>query len=347
MNKYDELYEYRLATVEDTDNIMDFIRREWNPNHIFAHDKEFFLWQYGRTEYGDEKNLNFVLTLSKETGKILGGIGYVAYSNNPDKLDISPAISKVKSHGLLPMSGLEQMKRQMQLVGERSQLSSGTNPVTMRPLYDRVFHYRTGVMQQFYIANPNCENFKIAKFPQGNPRKKGLYNPRYHLHEISSIDELGGFDFEHDYDDMSYKSYEFIQKRYFNHPIYSYRVWKIIDADDKIRGFIIGRVIEINQSKALRLVDYRGELPILYDTIGVVTDILIKENIEYADIMADRLDIEKMRAAGFELLDIHGDIMVPNYFEPYVAENIEVNYENNTDRILFKADGDQDRPNHR
>ena len=39
-NKYDKLYDFRIATVEDIDNIMKFIHDEWGENHILAHDKK-------------------------------------------------------------------------------------------------------------------------------------------------------------------------------------------------------------------------------------------------------------------------------------------------------------------
>lgn len=42
MSKIDDLYTFRLATVDDVDAIMTFYKEEWQDNHILANDKEFF-----------------------------------------------------------------------------------------------------------------------------------------------------------------------------------------------------------------------------------------------------------------------------------------------------------------
>ena len=75
-NKYDKLYDFRIATVEDIDNIMKFIHDEWGENHILAHDKKLFTWQYGSSEYGDNTTINVVL-MTKKDGEIVGMIGFV------------------------------------------------------------------------------------------------------------------------------------------------------------------------------------------------------------------------------------------------------------------------------
>lgn len=51
---------------------------------------------------------------------------------------------------------------------------------------------------------------------------------------------------------------------------------------------------------------------------------------------------------GFELLDLDGETIVPNYFEPFEQRNvkIEIAYKTKGDNyVAFKADSDQDRPN--
>ena len=42
------------------------------------------------------------------------------------------------------------------------------------------------------------------------------------------------------------------------------------------------------------------------------------------------------------------DIVIPNYFEPFIQENISISYFTDSQNLenlrIFKADGDQDRP---
>lgn len=345
MNKFDDFYNYRLATISDVDNIMGFLKREWNENHILASDRELFLWQYGRTEYGDYENINFVLMTDKEDN-ILGGIGVIAYSEDLENLHISTAITKIKKEGLLPMSGVELMKRQNQLIGEKVNFASGANPDTILPIFEKVFHHKTGVMQQYYMLNPNIEKFAIAYVKNKQieiPERTG-----YALQKITNIEEVEGqFDFDRLYEHMSVKSKEFLQKRYFEHPIYIYEKWLVRDANEQATALLFGRVVTANQSKALRIVDYRGDIEEIYKLGGAIQELIEENGYEYADLMVDHLDCEKMKTSGFELLDVDGENIIPNYFEPFVQKNIRNHFQKNGDVVIFKADGDQDRPNRR
>ncbi len=45
--KFDELYEIRLATPNDIDNIMAFLKEYWDKNHILAINRDFFEYEFG------------------------------------------------------------------------------------------------------------------------------------------------------------------------------------------------------------------------------------------------------------------------------------------------------------
>lgn len=341
MNRYDELYYFRLAKIDDVDGIMKFIHDEWNKEHILAHNKEFFLWQYGRSEYDDYENINFVIMEDKENN-ILGLIGFIAYSNDKERLHISQAITKIKPYGMLPMSGVELMKRQIQLVGEKIQFASGVNPTTIKPIFDRVFYNEVGTMQQFYMLNKEICDYRIAVIKDRQYLTPS--NSNYKLLEIDRLDKVS-FDYNVNYDRMSYKSYEFINKRYFKHPIYKYKSWSLVDEQNQCKGLLFAREIEHNNSRILRIVDYRGDLSGLYGIGSEIYKIMIDSKYEYVDIMVSGLDETKMRSCGFNLLDVDGENIIPNYFEPFEQRNIRNNYYKSGDIVIFKADGDQDRPN--
>lgn len=344
-NKYDEYYNFRLASATDVDNIMKFIASDWNSNHILAKDKEFFLWQYGRSEYGDYEHINVVLMTDKKDS-ILGIIGFIAYSNDVNRFDISPAITKVKSEGLIPLAGIEFMKRQMNIVGERHHLSYGTNPNTIKPIYKNVFHYRVGQMQQFYMLNDNVVEFKIASIGKHEHYRTVDYG--FSMNEFRYIDEVSDlFEFTRDFYRLVYKSKEYINKRYFQHPVYDYRKWIIRDDAGEILALLFAREIVIEDRKVLRIVDYRGELENLYKIGHQLKEILHSDNYEYIDLISDNLSSDLMKENGFLLLNQFGENVIPNYFEPFVPKNIVLHYENDDNCVIFKADGDQDRPNSR
>ncbi len=350
MNKYDSIFHFRMATIADLDAIMKFIHDEWGKNHILAHDNELFLWQYGRTEYGDYNNINFVLMLDKNNDTISGIIGFIAY--DAQNQYISPAMTKVSTRVRLPMTGLEFMKRQMQIVGEKEHFASGTNPQTILPLYEKVFHHRIGIMQQYYILNPEIQ--EISEFKVAQPDKIQLerivansatyLKTEYQLKEIRSFEECT-YDLNEINVLMPVKSCEFMRKRYFNHPIYSYKKWLVRDESQKTVGLLIGREIIQNETQLLRLVDYRGDLSYL-NKLGSALHNLIKQNrYEYIDFMVSDLSQYHLEDAGFSLLVPDGTTIIPHYFEPFVQKNIKNYYQNRSDIIIFKADGDQDRPN--
>lgn len=343
-NKYDEQYIFRKANVDDTDKIMAFIRNEWNPVHILGNDKELFLWQYGRSEYDDFCNLNFILMTDK-TDNIVGMIGYVAYDKENNS--ISPAMTKVSQTVKIPLSGLELMRRQMKLVGEKAQLSSGTNSKTILPLYDKVFHYTTGIMQQYYIINHDIVNYKIAS-PTLLDANNDYIHTNFKLKEVVSFEEtVSMYDVEKTHNKMVFKSQNFLKKRYYEHPIYKYRKWIVIDDKEESVGLLLGREIVKNDAKIMRIVDYRGDLENI-KLLGDALHGLINENqYEYIDLMVSDLSKYRLEQAGFILLDPDGKTIIPHYFEPFVKENKKNYYENNTEFVIFKADGDQDRPNFR
>lgn len=341
-NKYDEVYNYRMATVDDVDNIMNFIRQEWAENHILARNKELFLWQYGRTEYGDNKGINFVLMTDKK-GEILGIIGFVSY--DPDNNSISTAITCVKAEGLLPMSGLELMKRQMQIVGEKVQFSSGTNPNTILPLFKRVFHMTTGIMQQYYMLNAEVKDYHIA-VPDASCIEEKFITTGFTIEEIHDFKEIEDcFDLYKIRENMVYKSPEFLNKRYFKHPVYNYKKWFVRNESGERADILFGREIEREGVKILRLVDYRGNLDDLKELGKPLHDLMKEKKYEYIDLMVSDLSDYHLDKAGFHLLDPDGNTIIPHYFEPFVRENKKNYFQNETDVVIFKADGDQDRPN--
>ncbi len=343
MNKYDEYYNFRLAKIADTDSIMKFISEEWGENHILAKNKTLFLWQHDRSEYNDFENLNYVLMTDKKNN-ILGIMGFVAYSDEKDKLQISGAIVKVKSSGLLPMTGVEFKKRMGDLIGAKIEFASGVNPITMKPIFEKVLKHKVGVMQQFYMLNPNVKEFKVAYIDK--VEYLPVEDTGYSLKKISDFKAAKEvFDFEIDYEHMSHKSAAFINKRYFQHPIYVYEKWLVQNKEKETKGVLFGRVVDVDGTKVLRLVDYRGNIDDLYCIGKSVMKIIKENNFEYADLMVDYLDVKKMQKAGFFLLDVNGKNIIPNYFEPFERINIKNWYQNSGNVVIFKADGDQDRPN--
>lgn len=345
-NKYERLYSFRIATIEDVDDIMKFINDEWGENHILAHDRDLFVWQYGRSEYGDDTTIDVVL-MTEKNGQIVGMIGFVPYSENKKHLHISTAITKIRSKNIMPMAGIELMRRQVALVGEEANFASGTNPDTILPLFEKVFKHKVGIMQQYYILNESISEYHVA-LPDKKEYKSSFQPSDYRFVEVDTFEGLSEkYDLNEINAHMSIKSPNYIKKRFFEHPYYLYRKWVLIDEKGNGVGVIFGREIIVEQAKILRFVDYRGDLAHLEKLGTAIHNLINEENYEYVDLMASDLTKVKMCDSGFNLLNPDGNTIIPHYFEPYVRENIKNYYQTNYDLVIFKADGDQDRPSKR
>ena len=347
MNQYDNYFTFRLATVQDIDAIMTFIKEEWSASHILANDREFFQWQYGNEQFGDTDTINVLLMLDKK-GEIAGINGFISYAPEDGDRYVSSAITQVKPDLEIPLCGVELIKRFKQMVPANAYYSSGTNPKTMIPIGKRVFHYTTGIMQQFYMLNDQMDTYEVAHV------EHEVSNSYEHTGTVLKLlkdisDAEGRFDFGKKEQFQGYKSKEFINKRYFKHPIYGYCVFGVEDMEpDVYSALLIGREIEVGQRKVLRLVDFIGNISRLAELGSALHQLMYENQYEYIDLMAGTLPVELMSKSGFVLREPEDTNIIPTYFEPFVQENINIWYQkSDPDIVIFKADGDQDRPNSR
>nr|MCR4746137.1 hypothetical protein [Lachnospiraceae bacterium] len=71
-----------------------------------------------------------------------------------------------------------------------------------------------------------------------------------------------------------------------------------------------------------------------------------KNNYEYIDFYEYGLDDIYLKNAGFNERIIEDENIIPNYYEPFEKQNVDIWGHFQTDTaLIFKADGDQDRPN--
>ena len=74
---------------------------------------------------------------------------------------------------------------------------------------------------------------------------------------------------------------------------------------------------------------------------------MVSENSEYIDCLNYGINDDVFKKIGFNKVDINNQT-VPIYFEPFERKNVEIKFSyisNYNDFLIFKGDGDQDRPN--
>ncbi len=339
MNRYDETHIFRTATIEDTDAIMNFIKIYWGENHILARDKEFLLYEYGNGE-----QLNFNLAIDKKTGQLDVVMGFYLYSDNREKCDSSGGLLKVNPNCRIPFIGMEVVRRHIANIG-RVYVGNGANPKTALPLEKRILGHFGGKLKQFYRINCK-EQFKVAIIKNrvvrtiAEPIQKGLY-------PVFSIEEMySKFDDESFKKRITYKDRNYVAKRYFEHPIYNYKLYSI--GTENVKTVLVMREVSCNGGKIIRIVDVLGDEKELAYIGQAVQRILEENHYEYIDIYEHGIEDTVMERAGFVQRKDNDENIIPNYFEPYVAQNVEIYYHTSCECAkIFKADGDQDRPNYR
>jgi hypothetical protein len=98
----------------------------------------------------------------------------------------------------------------------------------------------------------------------------------------------------------------------------------------------------------MRIIDFSGDSSILAYIGKSIRRLLIKEDLEYIDFWQYGIDDSLLKKSGFSL--VNDQIIIPNLFEPFVNKNGKIAAafklaEKNQPFYIFKADGDQDRPN--
>lgn len=331
-------YNIRFAEKDDTDAIMDFIDKFWRKGHILSRDKVLFTWQYA----GNDNKLNIVLGTG-EQGDIQGMLGFVPYDDTDNK-DISLALWKANpSTGFL---GVKLIKYLMDNEPYRGIICPGINPGTTSKIYEHV-GMSFGVMTQWYRL-ADREKYHIAKVADNSIPQYEKCDPANTLFQIHSIDQLKEV-FDLDSDEyragIPYKSALYIEHRYFSHPIYKYSMYGWGPDGEKAETVFSVRVQECNGARALRIIDCIGKVENLAYATEALDGLLDELDCEYMDVYETGVKDEYFIRGGWRKVEEGGNV-IPDYFSPFEQRKVDIYYSSGSSTaIMFKGDGDQDRPN--
>lgn len=339
MIDYDVQYEFRYADVSDINELMIFINDNWKSGHILSKNKELFEYEFLK-ENGD---VNFLMAIDKEKNTIEGVIGFLETAYNQDTTDVWTSIWKVREGNMLFL-GSELQKRLESKKGIRYVMGIGDNPDTSARILKKKFGRNIIKMKHYYILSDR-DQFYVAKVmhrDNANNRRKFKEN----IFEIHSIEQLtGSINFNNCQDLVPQKNSFYYEKRFFKHPIYTYKIFAI-GKKDKADAFFVVRTQECNNRKVLRVVDYYGEEELIEEMGIWLKEKIESENYEYADFLCYGFEHRFFVNGGFSLLKEDDDNIIPDYFYPFERRNIDIlcDYPD-VDIRICKADGDQDRPN--
>jgi hypothetical protein len=286
----------------------------------------------------NKKEYNFIIAINNETQEIDGIIGYIQLSLYDPKLedngDYWGAIWKVRTdveNDDIKMLGLFLWGEILRNKNMKTFGAIGISDIAKR--FYKMTRFKMGVLNQYYILREQQTPY-IAIIPIN---AKCTISTANHIRKIELNENICIEPFY-----RPYKSITYMVNRYKNHPIYKYEFFLILD-----KCLLVTRKITIDNQSILRIVDCLGSLEGLPDLYADFQSILKSENAEYIDFMNYGIDESIFTNMGFQKLDVKGEIIIPNYFEPFIQKNIEIEfvYKATYPYVIFKGDADQDRPN--
>ena len=329
-----------IAKVEDADEIMKFIENEWKKNHILAVNKSFFLY-----EYKNKDLLNFVI--SKNDNNEINGIQGFLKSSNEKNTSVWATMWCVSKSNTSPMLGIS-ILNYLRDQGYESVMSNGINESSKR-IYEHL-EFNVGKLNQYFIPNKNLNKYKIAKLPESILKKKLKIskNKKLIFKKINLDDIYKKFDFSKFSLRLPFKDFSYLKKKFFDHPIYQYTIYGMFD-ESKLSSILVTRINGYKDSTCMRIIDFYGKESTLGDFVQNLLPIMHSAGHEYIDLFTKGLDEKIILKAGFISVNSKkNDAVIPNYFEPFVQQNISISYFTDTVDLknlrIYKGDGDQDRP---
>lgn len=325
----------RRAEMADIPTIMQFLEDHWLHGYILAHNREFFDWQFVH----DDK-VNVWIGIDDETGKMYAMYGAIIYSDSeyPDFSGILWVAIKSPD----PMLAIDIQDAMWQGLSPRASFSFGLRPDAAKAL--ELMGYSLISMDHYYRLS-DIDEYKIAVIT--NKQIPNISDSGYKIVPIHSIEEMRSVIPEGTLlNSAPRKDYRYIKWRYFDHPIFRYDMWKILDNIGKPCAILITREEHANNRTSCKIVDFYGDSIVLGRITVALDDLMSNHNYEFIDIYSYGVPAEIYENAGFCRCDINSVNIIPNYFQPYTAENagihlvpIEI-----PGTRLFRGDSDQDKP---
>src|SRR5580765_4183491 len=328
----------------EIDDVVRFIEQHWKPGHILTTCRSVLDWQY---RDADGQGYAFILARRSSDQSLLGILGYIETNRFDPSNDGANVIWlttwKVRDDAGVSGLGLQLLQYLTQIEPHQAIGAIGLTPSTL-PLY-RAFGYTVGELQHFVRPNPSTESFELASISfRSRPlarAAKGIGPTR-----LITDDDFNHVALSPPVASVPLKSVEFFRRRYAQHPVYRYIV-EAVGGPGGALGLLAARIVEQAGRRALRIVDFSGSIETL-GTIGWQIDRLLDEfHAEYADVYNAGIPEEIFAQAGFSRIDPNGPDIVPDHFEPFERRNVRLWYamKGADAPVLFKGDGDQDRPN--
>ena len=329
----------RRSAKEDIPSVMDFISTYWVDKHVLSKSLKLLDWQYGT-----EDGFNFILAWDEAI--LVGVLGYIPTRRYDEKLSANTtiwlALWLVHDEYQSSMLGLKLLKA---LEVTEPHVAIAVNGVNLKAVQIyKALGYSVEDLCQYYLVNTTVPQ-NVLQNPKNLPLATAVFGRAIFKRMHASDLEYLGVSIE---TNSWLKTPEFFNKRFLQHPFYEYYLYGIF-LSGKPHAVIASRIAKYKSSRVLRVVDFTGDADVLGDCGSAFENLMAEHNVEYMDFWQFGIESEILERSGFQAVDLAGELICPNYFEPFVKKNgrIICCFKGRVDRplIVCRADGDQDRPN--
>lgn len=338
------IYTVKYAENSDSLKIQSFIKKHWKQNHILGLSKEVLDFQHLNPL---NQNYNFIIAVNNTTNEVDALLGFIPTYQYDKELfkegDYWGAIWKVRTdvqNAEIKNLGLTVWEKLFELENFQSWAAIGISEIAKK-IY-AISGMQIGELTHYYMPNINVRGFCIAEHVDVKQVSFPQYPGDIAIREIH-IEQI------QERIDCTYrprKSISYLKNRYLNHPFYKYCFWGVFDSERLVSIWTL-RIIKMNKSRAIRIVDILGNIEYLPCLSAELQKMLVDIGAEYMDILNYGINEEVFFNLGFLKLNPIGDVIIPNYFEPFERKNIRIEFAYKADfnYVIFKGDSDQDRPN--
>lgn len=343
LSYYDKTIDFHFCRLDEIDLLETFIDNHWKHGHALAKSRELMDWQHLDAEHN---RYNFILATEKSSGALIAIQGFIT-TRQFDSEITSPALCgaiwKSICEDQYPGVGIILQELMIQRIPHQVLFGLGMSRITEH--MNRSKHHQLGVLRQYYILNPDCICFHLAdQVPK--VRQDGF---RAATEKVFSLIDESAFCNQADYLYFKippFKSKLYYINRYYKHPMYHYSATAVYDECRTLSAIFFWRKCYHQDTCCIRIVDYIGNGSEINGCRALFEELLRQENAEFIDFFQIGLEQKYMLSAGFQDRN-DSEIILANYFEPFVLKNVDLNYAWNGPMtpLLFKGDADMDRPN--
>ena len=332
-------YNISIAKEFELTNVRKFIKKHWNKKHILAKNIDLI-----NEFYGNKKKLNFFI--AKNNNKIIGILGFIPsykFSKHKNCKDCTVWIALLKALDKYPGLGIKLVLKLIKTFNKNYIAVNGINENSEK-LY-KLLGFKIGTLRHFYKTNENINKFYLVKKNQKNKfnsKEKKFKNNKLIIINSSNINFLK---------DLKYndKNKDYILNKYIKNRFYEYFVIANY-SKKKILSLLVFRICNYKNNKSIRIVDFLGNFNKSEILINYLNKLMLRINAEYIDFYQTGISKNSIIKNKF-IENLYNDqIIIPNYYEPFLRKNIKIKYgilkNKNINKFkIFKADGDQERPN--